>query len=757
MTALNWDTWQQTGMAQDYADALGKPTQLPISRVQGNPLARPLSHPLFDRIVPETPQRTVYISQINTTRWFLDEHRINGTALLPGTAFLELAWEAAGHHTGNECVELTQVCFFLPLIVGEGQNLELHTTLIAGAGGLLFEISTMGSGGPMIHAGGEIGFPEKSREKHNLESIIETCNKTCLDLTDSRNRKTPFETDIEQRFGPRWHNLKTMYLGNDQALARLELPGKFDQDMEAHSLHPALLDIATGFLSLHDRIPGLPFSYDSLTIRSPLPPKFFSHIRLDTNTKGSKMTIYDVTLMDDDGMELVKILGYALRETPENPLNARFHQALEAGILPAEGAEVFDRAIRMRAPQLIISTRDLDAVIQEGKHQTLDTLATRLESPEPGSVYPRPHLSTDYTPPSNETETALADTWKYFFGLETIGIHDDFFELGGDSLLAVQLVTRIREKVYPGLSTHILLASPTVAALAEHIRAKKSGIQNQSSPLPAGLIPIQEGQPDRIAMFMIHPVGGTVYMYRHLAKALGPEQPLYAIQSRGLDGKEMPVESIIEMARDYIRLMETHQPDPPYYIGGASMGGMVAFEMACQLRKQGKKVASLVMIDSAMPHQGERPSEDDAAELYSYVLHLGVSHSELSLDELKRLDPARQITYCMDRGKASGWIPQNWGMEQFQTSFAVFKANSRAMWRYLPGEYPGKILFFKAREKNFPAGTVFDQGWKKLSQGGIEVIEIPGNHFTMNFAPGIQIIGKKLSKSLDARRNQSIL
>jgi len=747
MTALNWDTWQQTGMAQDSADALGKPTQLHISREQGPPLSRPLSHSLFDRIVPG-PQRTIYISQINTTRWFLNEHRINGTALLPGTAFLELAWEAAGHHTGKECVELRQVCFFLPLIVGEGQNLELQTSLITGTGGLMFEISTLsGSAGRTLHAGGEICFPEKSRERHDLKSIREMCNKTCLDLTDSRNRehKTAFETDIEQRFGPRWHNLKTMYLGNNQALARLELPGEFNKDMEAHSLHPALLDIAAGFLSIHDRIPGLPFSYDSLTIRSPLPPKFFSHIRrLDTNTVNSGMTLYDVTLMDDNGIELVKILGYALRDTQKSPLNALFHQALEAGILPSEGAEVFDRAIRMRAPQLIISTRDLDAVIREGKHQTLETLATRLESSDPASVSPRPHLSTDYTPPSNGTETALADTWKYFFGIETIGIHDDFFELGGDSLLAVQLVTRIREKVYPGLSTHILLASPTVAALAEHIRAKKRGTQKQPSPLPAGLIPIQEGRPERIAMFMIHPVGGTVYMYRHLAKALGPEQPLYAIQSRGLDGREPPLESIIEMATYYIRIMETHQPDPPYYIGGASMGGMVAFEMARQLLSQDKKVASLVMIDSAMPRQGERPSEDDAAELYSYVLHLGVSHSELSLDELKRLDPARQITCCMDRGKTSGWIPQNWGVEQFQASFSVFKANSRAMWRYLPGDYPGKILFFKAREKNFPAGTVFDQGWKELARDGIEVIEIPGNHFTMNVDPGIRIIGQRL-------------
>lgn len=198
--------------------------------------------------------------------------------------------------------------------------------------------------------------------------------------------------------------------------------------------------------------------------------------------------------------------------------------------------------------------------------------------------------------PRNRIEQTLADNWQKFLGIDQVGIHDDFFELGGDSLTAVQLIAELRETLQIELSAQSLLNASTIAALADSIEktTATSSRQPARQTLPSLLVEINAGDHSKRPLFLIHPVGGHVYFYRELASHLNREQPVYGIQAQGVDGETEPSTQVEEMATRYIEAMRSRQPEGPYFLGGSSFGGTVAFELAQQFRALDEKVAYLL-------------------------------------------------------------------------------------------------------------------------------------------------------------------
>ncbi|MEK7989598.1 MAG: acyltransferase domain-containing protein, partial [Thiotrichaceae bacterium] len=178
----------------------------------------------------------------------------------------------------------------------------------------------------------------------------------------------------------------------------------------------------------------------------------------------------------------------------------------------------------------------------------------------------------------SSVEQQLTEIWQQVLGVQNVGIHDDFFALGGDSLIAVQLIHRINTELQQDISSHGLLDAPTISKLSKRLNIDKNSQQER----PFCLVEIQAGNPDKLPLFLVHPVGGHVYIYRDLAKSLGAEQPVYGLQSTVLDGKNIAPETIEQMATQYIQAIQTRQPTGPYLLGGASFGGVVAYEMAQQ-------------------------------------------------------------------------------------------------------------------------------------------------------------------------------
>jgi phthiocerol/phenolphthiocerol synthesis type-I polyketide synthase E len=367
--------------------------------------------------------------------------------------------------------------------------------------------------------------------------------------------------------------------------------------------------------------------------------------------------------------------------------------------------------------------------------------------------YFSPQMRKSYVPPRNQTEQKVAETWQQFFKLPQVGIYDNFFELGGDSLLALQLISKLRDALLIELSPNSLLSQPTIAELAELIEATPppSGTLkvslSQKPDIPSCLVEIQKGNSLKPPLFLIHPVGGHVYFYRYLAQDLGTEQPVYGLQAQGIDGKAEPLTEIEAMATQYIEAMRLIQPTGPYYIGGASFGGMVGFEIAQQLHQQEEVVALLAMLDT--PGPGQLPDghkvETDAQILAYFIKMLG--DGSVSLDDIHQLEPDEQMRKFLKIRNADQRFSES-DLKQFRHLLHIFKVNVRSMLSYIPKVYPGRIVFFRARERDDTLPHHPERAWIDLAFEGIEIHQVPGNHITMNQPPHVSVLAEKLKVCL---------
>ncbi len=207
--------------------------------------------------------------------------------------------------------------------------------------------------------------------------------------------------------------------------------------------------------------------------------------------------------------------------------------------------------------------------------------------------------------PRDELEHQLVQIWEEVLDVRPIGVTDNFFDLGGHSLLAVRLFALIEERLGKRLPLTAVFQGATVEHLAAVYFRRQAEPGSQSS-----LVPIQPAG-GRPPLFLVHPAGGQVFPYIHLARSLGFEQPCYGLQAAGLDDGQDRLTRIEDMASRYIHALQTVQPTGPYFIGGWSMGGVIAFEMAQQLVGKGQEVASLVLVDAGLPTSEETFPEDD--------------------------------------------------------------------------------------------------------------------------------------------------
>jgi phthiocerol/phenolphthiocerol synthesis type-I polyketide synthase E len=367
-------------------------------------------------------------------------------------------------------------------------------------------------------------------------------------------------------------------------------------------------------------------------------------------------------------------------------------------------------------------------------------------------LHSRPNLQNTYSVPRDEIEQTIATIWQEFLGIERVGIDDDFFDLGGDSLLAVQLITKLNEKLQKNFSPHSLLQSSTIAALAELIKDDSglSGSNNRQSQSASEslLVEIRRGSLKQ-PLFLVHPVGGHVYIYRDLARYLGSERPIVGIQAPASVDETDACTTVEQMATRYIEALRIRQPEGPYFLGGSSFGGTVAFEMAQQLNAIDQKVALLTLIDT--PGPGQMPvlaTEDDTAILV-YILGVGFDLS-LSLDVLQQLEPDDQLLYFLEQVKiANRVVPPDFGLAEIRQFLHLFKVHGQAMRHYIPQAYPGRIIFFRASEQNEVNPKNPELPWIDVAGGGIEVIEVPGNHITMNYSPHVQVMAQQLRGYID--------
>ncbi|MBX7222932.1 MAG: amino acid adenylation domain-containing protein [Blastocatellia bacterium] len=358
--------------------------------------------------------------------------------------------------------------------------------------------------------------------------------------------------------------------------------------------------------------------------------------------------------------------------------------------------------------------------------------------------------------PRTPTEARLERIWAQVLNLPRVGVLDDFFDVGGHSLLAVQLRVHIRQEFNQDFPLAQLFQHATIEQMACYL--ENSQPETDWSPL----VPIQPNG-NRTPLFCVHPAGGNVLGYADLARRLGPDQPLWGLQSTGLDGKTAPLTSVSDMARTFVKAICEIQPNGPYQLGGASMGGVVAFEMAQQLNAAGAEVNLLAFFDSWAPQLdddlGTRWLQDVPAADLSHPNArptLVVVRAVREMAEALELDLAdlycrflplsenEQLRQVLEIAKQTGTVLPDGSEEIARTLLAVYRANLMAMRGYQPQIYHGNMVLFRALETDVENADP-TLGWRSLVQGQVQVFEVAGNHRTLMLEPNVAGLAERLA------------
>jgi amino acid adenylation domain-containing protein len=352
----------------------------------------------------------------------------------------------------------------------------------------------------------------------------------------------------------------------------------------------------------------------------------------------------------------------------------------------------------------------------------------------------RPELEKAFVAPRDELEQQLAHLWEEVLCVQPVGVKDNFFDLGGHSLLAVRLFALIENRLGKKLPLTAVFQGATVEHLAEVFR-------QQAIPGPqSSLVAIQPGGRKR-PLFVVHPAGGQVFPYVHLARSLGHDQPCYGLQARGLEDGQDPHTRIEDMAAYYIEALQTVQPTGPYHLGGWSMGGVVAFEMAQQLCAHGQQVALLALFDGRIPTSEESFPEGDAEAISLAERYFGISFGPMG--SLTELPKDEQLAFMLEQAKSAGLVPAELDVSQARRFVEILRSDLRATQNYGLRLYPGRITFFKASEMPLGASADPTMGWSDWAGGGVEVHVVPGNHANLMYEPHVETLAQKLTACLN--------
>jgi amino acid adenylation domain-containing protein len=352
----------------------------------------------------------------------------------------------------------------------------------------------------------------------------------------------------------------------------------------------------------------------------------------------------------------------------------------------------------------------------------------------------RPELEKAFVAPRDDLELQLAHIWEEVLGVQPVGVRDNFFELGGHSLLAVRLFALIEKRLGKQLPLTAVFQGATVEHLAGVLR-------RQAKPGPqSSLVAIQPGGSKR-PLFLVHPAGGHVFPYVHLAQFLGPDQPCYGLQSRALEDGQAPHTRIEDMASHYIQALQAVQPAGPYLLGGWSMGGVVAFEMAQQLHTHDQRVALLALLDSRIPTPDETFPEEDAEAISLVERYFGISFGPM--ESIATLSKDEQLAFVLEQAKSAGLIPAELDVSQARRFVELLRSDLRATQNYGLDHYPGRVTLFKASETLTSTSPDPTFGWSEWANGGVEVHVVPGNHANLIYEPHVAVLAEKLTGCLN--------
>jgi len=370
----------------------------------------------------------------------------------------------------------------------------------------------------------------------------------------------------------------------------------------------------------------------------------------------------------------------------------------------------------------------LDCVEQDLSVSEILSLVEAPLTSDKKAFVPQISDAKNYMEPQTQTQFELVQIWEEIFGRSPIGIRDDFFEMGGTSLMAVRLFSKIEEKTSYNLPPVTLLWHRTVEALSKLV--------NEGAVAWNTVVPLRSTG-DRPPLFCIHAGGGHVLFYKGLADNMPKNQPVYAIQAKGLDGANFSYNSIEEMTADYLSEIRKVQPKGPYHLLGMCFSNAVVFEMTKQLNRIGEKVDLLVIVDSAPGFMRKHPPR---------------KKNRLEM-VVRRF---RDNGFGVIRNAIQKRLPEKFTSQKalqeknYQRVLAKFEETSSA-YKWEPHE--AKITLIRSQEhfdrenKEFHIYT-----WEYLSKNGLDIFHVPGMHDDIFTGEAAKIVADELYKRINGGR-----
>ena len=371
----------------------------------------------------------------------------------------------------------------------------------------------------------------------------------------------------------------------------------------------------------------------------------------------------------------------------------------------------------------------------------------------------------EMAPPRTFYEAVLAGIWAGVLGVDDIGIHDNFFDLGGHSLLAPSIISKAQTLLRVSVPVRSLFEFPTIAGLARAVEDAKRVKSADKKWTP--VVELQHGN-SALPFFCVHAGGGGVGCYLDLVRHLGSEQTFYGIQAPehgDLEGSPYNFNSVEDTASYYLEAVREAQPLGPYLLGGWSAGGVIAFEMARQLKNQGQEVALLALLD-CMPRSIMASKLDPGAMAFLYAKAMAASSGRdlaVSFDSIRELEMRDALSLLVAELKRAGIIPFETKADWFEKLLEGVQSRSQSLTRYSPRIYAGKITLFRGTEIDaefIKAQNALDEaaidyrdrtnGWFRLSTEQVDVYETPGHHYTIVLEPHVRVLARQLKSCIDA-------
>lgn len=488
--SIGWTQWAESGMSADSEAAAPHA----FRELQTGARSEPAAHPLLDRRI-HAPGGSILFSTVLEPgkHWISSEHRLDGRDVVVGTALLEMIDGAYREAVGGT-PEIRDVIFLGPIGVTAPTELRIELRPDGAGHDVTVTVATPGPDGP--------SWVERLRCRvrpsesgpvptHDLAAIASRCSRFTASAEELRSAGNMIE------HGAHWaDNIKSTAVGEREELSRVEFAEQFWHECGQYRLHPALLDTAvTEANYAEDRRQSgesyLPLGYGRLRVHEPLPPRFWVHIR-HLSEPGAEVDRMTVVLMHDDGKEIARVDEYTERRVDpaaikaavaglpdqSTPTTAAPHtrSAKDVSITPDLGRDVLRRILHWRpAPHLLVVPEGIHRNLRRTQSVTLDLVERELGNAylATASAADERFVDTPYAEPETELQHAIVGLWEAALGVTPIGIDDVFFELGGNSLVAVQLASRIRDTFSIELPIAILFDHPTIRALAEFLERSR--------------------------------------------------------------------------------------------------------------------------------------------------------------------------------------------------------------------------------------------------------------------------------------------